>query len=237
MFPLTSHMLYPIYAWLSKTPREKVEVVKPLECPSLKPSTILTPPQFSQTKHVVRPAQIQGGASIRVRWGIGAISASVFTTAALSPESALLSGILTTQHWVPSILGSSGEETNETRSLQRGKRNKLGGNLGLVLSFLAARAKRGYLIKTDTDPTSRERGFLPPPQLWALNSQRTFILSTNIGALTSQHKCEQDSLPGLKVHGPVVKTLPFQCRGSGSIPGWRTKIPYATQCGQKEKNS
>ena len=110
MFPLTSHMLYPIYAWLSKTPREKVEVVKPLECPSLKPSTILTPPQFSQTKRVVRPAQIQGGASTRVRWGIGAISASVFTTAALSPKSALLSGILTAQHWVPSILGSSGRD-------------------------------------------------------------------------------------------------------------------------------
>ena len=94
--------------------------------------------------------------------GNWAISESVFTTAALSPESALLSGILTAQHWVPSILGSSGKETSETCSLQRGKRNKLGGDLELVLSFLAARAKRGYLIKTDTDPTSRQKGFLPP---------------------------------------------------------------------------
>ena len=184
-FPLTPHMLYPICAWLSKALRDKVGVVKPLECPSLKPSTVLSPPQFSQTKHVLRPAQIQGAASPRVGWGIGAISASVFTTAALSPESALLSGILTAQHWVPSILGSSGEETCETCSLQRGKRNKLGGNLKLVLSFLAARAKRGYLIKIDTDSTSRERGFLPPLQPWALNSQRTFILSANIGAVTS----------------------------------------------------
>ena len=24
--------------------------------------------------------------------------------------------------------------------------------------------------------------------------------------------------------------------GAGSIPGWGTKIPYATQCDQKEKN-
>ena len=33
--------------------------------------------------------------------------------------------------------------------------------------------------------------------------------------------------------GPVVKTLHFHCRGTGSIPGQGTKILHATQCGQK----
>ena len=28
--------------------------------------------------------------------------------------------------------------------------------------------------------------------------------------------------------GPVLKTA-FQCRGMGLIPGWETKIPYASQ--------
>ena len=36
--------------------------------------------------------------------------------------------------------------------------------------------------------------------------------------------------------GPVVKTLHFHCRGHEFDPGWRTKIPQATQCGQKKKN-
>ena len=34
--------------------------------------------------------------------------------------------------------------------------------------------------------------------------------------------------------GPVVKTLPARARGVGSISGG-TKIPHATQCGQKLK--
>ena len=36
--------------------------------------------------------------------------------------------------------------------------------------------------------------------------------------------------------GPVVKTLCFQGRGPGFDPGSGTKIPHATQCGQKIKN-
>ena len=36
--------------------------------------------------------------------------------------------------------------------------------------------------------------------------------------------------------GPVVKTLQFHCRGHELDPGWRTKIPQATQCGPKKKN-
>ena len=28
----------------------------------------------------------------------------------------------------------------------------------------------------------------------------------------------------------------FTAEGAGSIPGWETRIPQATQCGQKEKN-
>lgn len=31
---------------------------------------------------------------------------------------------------------------------------------------------------------------------------------------------------------PVVKTRHFHCRGPGSIPGLRTKITQALQCGQ-----
>ena len=33
--------------------------------------------------------------------------------------------------------------------------------------------------------------------------------------------------------GPVVKTLSFQAGDMCSIPGWETKIPHATCCGQK----
>ena len=34
--------------------------------------------------------------------------------------------------------------------------------------------------------------------------------------------------------GPVVKTLCFQCRGAGSIPGRGTKIPHAVGHGQNK---
>ena len=33
--------------------------------------------------------------------------------------------------------------------------------------------------------------------------------------------------------GPGVKTPGFYCGATGSIPGWGTKIPYATWCSQK----
>ena len=39
-------------------------------------------------------------------------------------------------------------------------------------------------------------------------------------------------LPG----SPFVRTLHFHCWGLGSIPGWETKIPQATWCGQKREN-
>ena len=35
--------------------------------------------------------------------------------------------------------------------------------------------------------------------------------------------------------GQVVRTWGFPCRGPGSIPDWETKIPQATQHGQKKK--
>ena len=35
--------------------------------------------------------------------------------------------------------------------------------------------------------------------------------------------------------GPVVRTQHFHCQGLGSIPGQGTKIPQASQCGQKKK--
>ena len=38
-------------------------------------------------------------------------------------------------------------------------------------------------------------------------------------------KMALEDFPG----GPVVKTLFFQCRRWGSIPGQETKIPHATQ--------
>ena len=31
---------------------------------------------------------------------------------------------------------------------------------------------------------------------------------------------------------PMVKDPHFQSRGTGSIPGWGTKIPYAMHCSQ-----
>ena len=33
----------------------------------------------------------------------------------------------------------------------------------------------------------------------------------------------------------MVKTLHSNGGGTGSIPGWRTKIPLAVQCGQRNK--
>ena len=35
--------------------------------------------------------------------------------------------------------------------------------------------------------------------------------------------------------GPVVKTLPSNARGTGSIPGQGIKILYAEPCGKKKK--
>ena len=35
--------------------------------------------------------------------------------------------------------------------------------------------------------------------------------------------------------GPVVRTQCFHCRGLGSASGWGTKIPQASQRGQKKK--
>ena len=34
----------------------------------------------------------------------------------------------------------------------------------------------------------------------------------------------------------MVKTLHSNAGGTGSIPGWRTKIPHAVQCGQIKKS-
>ena len=34
---------------------------------------------------------------------------------------------------------------------------------------------------------------------------------------------------------PAVKTACSQC--TGSIPGWGTKIPHASMCGQKERDT
>ena len=49
-------------------------------------------------------------------------------------------------------------------------------------------------------------------------------LSENKGTWRDKEE-EGEDLPG----GPVVRTLPSTARGAGSIPGWRTKIPYALQ--------
>ena len=42
--------------------------------------------------------------------------------------------------------------------------------------------------------------------------------------------------PGDVSSGPVVKTLPSNAGGMGSISDQRIKIPHAAQCGQKHKN-
>ena len=46
------------------------------------------------------------------------------------------------------------------------------------------------------------------------------------------HKCWQWDFPG----GPVVKTLCFQCRGLGSIPGRGTEDPHTVQHGGKKES-
>ena len=42
---------------------------------------------------------------------------------------------------------------------------------------------------------------------------------------------QKGSFPEYPV-GPVVRTHRFHCHGLGSIPGWGTKIPQATQRNQ-----
>ena len=44
-------------------------------------------------------------------------------------------------------------------------------------------------------------------------------------------KCKMEEFPG----DPVARTQHFYCNDPGSIPGQRTKIPQATQCGKKKK--
>ena len=48
---------------------------------------------------------------------------------------------------------------------------------------------------------------------------------------TAFQKWKSMDFPG----GPVVKTLSFQCRGIGLIPGPGTKIPHAVQDSKKKK--
>ena len=50
---------------------------------------------------------------------------------------------------------------------------------------------------------------------------------------TAFQKWKSMDFPG----GPVVKTLSFQCRGTGSIPGPGTQIPHAMQHSQEKKKS
>jgi len=45
------------------------------------------------------------------------------------------------------------------------------------------------------------------------------------------YKKEVRDFPG----GPVVKTLPSNAEGVGSIPGWAAKIPHASQTKTKTK--
>ena len=51
----------------------------------------------------------------------------------------------------------------------------------------------------------------------------------DVAALQSRE--DGGGLPG----GPVVRTRHSHCRIPGLIPGWGTKIPQATRCGQKKK--
>ena len=45
----------------------------------------------------------------------------------------------------------------------------------------------------------------------------------------------QKQVVGDFLGGPVVKTLCFQGRGAGLIPGWGTKTPHAVQLQKKKK--
>ena len=53
----------------------------------------------------------------------------------------------------------------------------------------------------------------------------SFIFPCNIKIILSRE------FPG----GLVVRILGFHCRGLGSVPGWGTEIPQATQHSQKKK--
>lgn len=74
--------------------------------------------------------------------------------------------------------GSPGEKANETSCPQRGK-DKQGESTELVFELPGSQGKSGYLMK-HTAPTSRKRAFPPGTEF----SQRTFVLSANIDALS-----------------------------------------------------
>ena len=65
------------------------------------------------------------------------------------------------------------------------------------------------------------------------------VISSTINEPINQEMCQLRSnnhwdFPG----GPVVGTLFFHCRGTGSIPGWETRIlQRAAWCSQKKKKS
>ena len=64
--------------------------------------------------------------------------------------------------------------------------------------------------------------------MWFYNS----FHAEKLGEESSIHKNWEDrDFPGTS----VVKTLPSNAGGTGSIPGWGTKIPRATRCDQTLK--
>ena len=54
------------------------------------------------------------------------------------------------------------------------------------------------------------------------------FLANSIAGVTQKiicHKCQCWDFPG----GPVVKNLPCNAEDVGSVSGWRTKIPHASE--------
>lgn len=162
--PGIPYMPHPMYSWISKDSKRESGSSKASWVLDWNLAVLLFHCSPEQNSH--RPAQIWGDASHREGWEIGAIFASVSITVALNPE-------LGVQH-----PGSPGEKANETSCPQRGK-DKQGESIELVFEFPGSQGKNGYLMK-HTAPTSRERAFPPGTEF----SQRTFVLSANIDALS-----------------------------------------------------
>ena len=99
---------------------------------------------------------------------------------------------------------------------------------------MSRRSKETFLQRRHTDGQKAHEKMLN-----ITNHQRNVNQNYNeVSPHTSQNghhhqKVQIGDFPG----SPVVKNLHFHCGGTGSIPGWGTKNPHATQCGQKKKKS
>ena len=120
------------------------------------------------------------------------------------------------------------------------------------LNFKNMYLLKNYLNSCLWEVTGRqEEGYcLALYSLWVYNEQASPFIKGEKSKIKYKNKWikHNETLPREKIitlihlkdapqelGGPVVRTLPFHCRGPSSILGWRTKIPEAAEGGQANK--